>query len=254
MILFRGAMFALRWPLLFLFLTLFALLPACSVADPIYLPPIRERRAPQLQSGAKVALFSFLVRSAAAANSQGRNWVARRSEEEAGALLIELTAAIQKPLAAEMISPDQIRGHSLYVDGRFPVRTRFFFNPRALPIVETEEEEELMLRTALSLGARYYATAFFDHSVSKFFLFPASVECRLTVQLYSAEGGILLREELEKDIEVQPYQRSFLPGETAAEYEAQMATALSGCDRELLHELSGALQQRVVGAPEANAP
>ncbi|MBX7057558.1 MAG: hypothetical protein K1X75_05785 [Leptospirales bacterium] len=208
----------------------------CSTEDPIYQPPLRENRSIRIVSDSRAALFSFAVRSAAGANSQGRFWTARRNLEQATVLQNDLAAMLGRTLGLQWIPDAEIKSHSLYIDGRFPVRARYFLNPSALPLVQTPEEEDLMLRTSTRLQVRYFANAFFDHSVSKFFFFPASVKSRLVIQLYSAEGGLLFREEWEEGQAVEPYERTLWAGSYATTYEPRMNEALAACDERLLQQ------------------
>lgn len=209
---------ALRlFPAVLLLSGLFACAP-----EPLYQPPLRPGASPAVTAGASVALFSLAVRNVAVARSQGLAWTVRLTDEDYQKIHARLTEILAGPLELRPIPAEQILNHSLVREGHFRERERFYLNSLRLPLIIDAKDEELMLRTARSLEARYYATALADVSVSRFALFPAKVTVRIVFQLHSAEAGVLFRTSAERSATAEPYEGGVLPIGVLANYEPIM--------------------------------
>ncbi|MCR9144400.1 MAG: hypothetical protein NXI24_19330 [bacterium] len=208
---------------------------------------------PALQKEAGGVLFSMIVRKLGYANSNGLNWIARRTDENYRDLYREITAIMETELQMQTIPRNRVLDHALYQEGRFPLRKKFFLNTAKLPIITNAEEEELMLRSSRALGARYFVTVLADHSVSKIVAVPASVTSVLVLNIYSADSGLIYQANLEATETAEPYDRDLSLGELYAQYEPVLAAALDRNTSTLLAELRSKIAAEIRFAVERPA-
>jgi hypothetical protein len=196
-------------------------LVACAT-EPLYQPDLRPGASPAVSAGETVALFSLAVRSVAVDRSQGLAWTVRLTDEDYKGIHARLTQMLADPLELRPIPTERILNHSLVREGHFRERERFYLNSLRLPLIIDAKDEELMLRTARSLEARYYATALVEVGVSRFLLFPAHVSVRIVFQLHSAEAGVIFRTSVEQSATAEPYEGGVLPIGVLETYEPVM--------------------------------
>ncbi len=208
--------------------------------DPMYSPQPGAAKL-ILRKDEKIMLFTFLVRKTAVSRSQGLVWLARRSEKDYEVLKIRLEDILKNTLSMQLIPPERILDHDLYLSGKFPFQVKYFLNPGLLPVVTTAVEEELMLRTARALSADLFITAFIDYEVSKIMLFPAEVSARLRINFYRPTGFLYSAEFFSKKKEALPYDRSMALGDLNTAYravtDAALAEAIEECFLQLVIKL-----------------
>ncbi len=228
-------------------------LVACA-PEPLYQPALRPGASPAVSAGENVALFSLAVRSVAVARSQGLAWTVRLTDEDYQKIHARLAQILAGALELRVIPTESIQNHSLVREGHFRERERFYLNSLRLPLIIDAKDEELMLRTARSLEARYYATALVEVGVSRFVLFPARVRVRVVFQLHSAESGALFRTSVEQSATAEPYEGGLLPIGVLETYEPVMLqTARSLVDASLA-DLETRLPTELRVLPPRNAP
>lgn len=200
---------------------------------------------PALQKDSPAVIFSMLVRKVAYANSNGLNWIARRTDDDYRNLYREITTVMTDQLQMQPIERTRVLDHALYQEGRFPLGKKFYLNTARLPIIDSATEEELMLRTSRALGVRYYVTVLAEHSVTKLVGLPATVTSVLVMNIYSADSGLIYQAELETSKSAEPYDRNMSLGELHAQYETVLAATLDSNITELLSLLRAKIGEEI---------
>jgi hypothetical protein len=211
----------------------------------LYTGKLKGTGRPALEKKAGAVLFSMIMRRIAYSNSNGLDWIARRDDDDYRHLYREITGIMEESLQMQPIPREEVLDHALYQEGRFPLGLRFFLNTARLPIIAGAEEEELMLRTARALGARYYVTVLADHSVSKIVARPASVTSVLVFNLYSAGSGLIYQAEHQVTESAEPYDRALSLGELYRGYEPIVEATLDRNMTYLLAELKAGLSAEI---------
>ena len=211
-----------------------------------------ELRPPQrfspiiIKAGSKVAVFTLLLRSVAVSRSQGLPWILRRKPVDYDRYYKQFTGILKQTLQVELVDPDRILDHPLYLAGRFPIRAEWHHNGKLLPIVTNREETKLMMRTYRLLEADYFVTALVDFSISKILLKPATVRARITFHIYSPLGGLMYKKVLRVRKVALPYDRSLSLGDLNEAYETQTSTTLDQVLVKALQNLQKSLQKDII--------
>ena len=227
----------------------FLLVVGCTSSPLFHTRPAAEPLT-GIQSAGRFMLFSMLVRSVAAANSQGFDWTVRRDEADYAHLQQSLIRTVTEPFSLQVVDFRELSEQSLYRDGRWPVHERFYLNPDLMPIVQDAGQEDLMLRVGSALYLDYMATALWDYSLSKIMLRPGLVTCRLQLNLYRPEQGLVSHDEFTSSETAEPYDRSLSLDELFHAYEAVTGDALNRCQDDLLAQL----QNRIRSLPVIQGP
>ena len=227
----------------------FLLVSGCTSSPLYHAPPTAEPPA-GIQSAGRFMLFSMLVRSVAAANSQGFDWTARRDEADYTRLQERLTETMTQPFSLQVVDFRDLSEQTLYREARWPVQERYYLNPNLMPIVQDAGQEDLMLRVGSALYLDYMATALWDYSISKIMLRAGRISCRLQLNLYRPEQGLVWHAEFESSETAEPYDRSLSLDELFHGYEAVTGAALNRCEDSVLDQL----QSRVRSFPVLRGP
>lgn len=187
---FRGPLFALL------------LLAACQSPGVLF----RQASGPfEAERGERAVVFTFLVREVSVSRSQGTAWFVQTTDEEARALYTEFASELTAA-GLSVVPAEAVRDQELIRSGRFQLREEFHLNPESLPIVKSPADEELMGRTARSLGADLFFVILADHSVSKILMRPAGITARFQVAAYRASSGkAVFSHIIEKSAQALPY-------------------------------------------------
>ncbi|MCB1310119.1 MAG: hypothetical protein KDK30_18170, partial [Leptospiraceae bacterium] len=207
----------------------------CQTA-PLYSRSPDSSVAPRVVAGSRVALFTLIMREVAVSNSQGLNWTAWRDDGDYFDFYTRLESLLKDTTRLEVLPRADVLNHSLVIDGHFPINERFFLNSANLPMVTSAEEEELMLRTARRLETDYFVTVLADHSISKLIAQPATVNCEMTLNLYTADGLLIYRSVVQASEVAEPYDRELSLGELFRTYKPVTAAALDRCTEQLFTE------------------
>ncbi|MCB1173771.1 MAG: hypothetical protein KDK39_09410 [Leptospiraceae bacterium] len=213
---------------------------------PVYTGSLHKTaQGPVMKQGARIAIFSMLMRRVAVSNSQGFDWTAYHDDVDYVKVHQNLTEMLQKQWSANIITSKQIQEHALVKDGFFPLQEKFYLNSLQLPIIASAKEEELMLRTKSRLEADYYITILCDHSISKIMFLPMETNSYLQFNLYHAQIGLIYTKKLTHSQSALPYHRDWSLARLHTDYNPIITETLNHSLAQLLEQLQSTLVQEI---------
>lgn len=224
-------------------------------SQPLYVGRLAGSGKPALQKDAPAALFTVMMLKVAYANSNGLNWTARLEDDDYREFYRGLLELMQEDLTMRPVDRKAILDQPLYLEGRFPLREKWYLNTAQLPMVTSADEEELMLRMARGLGVQYFVTVLTEHTVSKVVALPAVIDSKLYFNIYSGRSGLIYRGELEVASTAEPYGGSIDLGEVYRNYLPVMNEWAAKNQTLLLEQLREKLKTDVrIYEPQPDAP
>jgi hypothetical protein len=199
--------------------------------------------------GERAVVFTFLVREVSVSRSQGVAWYVQTSDDEAKSLYREFATELANA-GLSPVDPEAVREQDLVKSGRFQIREEFHLNPESLPVVKSPADEELMSRTARSLGADLFFVILVDHSVSKVLMRPAAITSRFQITAYRASTGKAVFSDLvEKSAQALPFDLESSGADFQNQYRSIMNKTALGLARDAMRDASNSLKSRLTLKP-----
>ncbi len=224
-------------------------------SQPLYMGTLAGSGKPALQKDAPAALFTVMMLKVAYSNSNGLNWIARLNDDDYREFYRGVLGIMENDLTMRPVDRTAILNQPLYLEGRFPLREKWYLNTAQLPMVTSASEEELMLRMARGLGVEYFITVLTDHEVRKVMALPAVVDSTLYFNIYSGRSGLIYQAQTNVETTAEPYGGSIDLGEVYRNYLPVLNETAAKNQSLLLEQLREKLQSEVrIYEPQPDAP